>query len=430
MSVSLPRVPVVDSRIHLDRRLLAATTSCAPPKADPQSPPKLLPLAVAGVLAVALTWWVWAAHGPRLGIVAILGLLLGVALFHARFGFTASWRQFVAVGNGAGLRAQALLLATAATMIALIAGTGLGAFGTTPQTSAYPLGIPLVAGAILFGLGMQLAGSCASGTLFAVGAGQSTILLTLVSFVAGTTVYTWAYPVLGHLPQAPGILLADHIGWFGSWAVTMALLGGFTLLTLWVQRRRNPPPAKPEPTAHGIVRLYRGTWPMLLGGAVLGVLAGLVFLFGGGIWRVINGFTLWGAKILELFGVHPQHWAYWEVGANAKQLAAPVLTDPTSLTDFGIMIGAALACAAAGAWYLRSRVPAGTAIAAILGGLAMGLGGKMSGGCNIGAFIGGISQGSVSGWIWAAAALTGTWVGMRLRPYFGLVNPKSADGVC
>ena len=58
---------------------------------------------------------------------------LGVALFHSRFGFTSAWRQLVAVGNGAGLRAHAVLLGTTATLFALVIGTGTGALPVMDQ---------------------------------------------------------------------------------------------------------------------------------------------------------------------------------------------------------------------------------------------------------------------------------------------------------
>ena len=41
-------------------------------------------------------------------------------------------------------------------------------------------------------------------------------------------------------------------------------------------------------------------------------------------------------------------------------------------------------------------------------------------GCNIGAFVGGVASGSLHGWIWLAAAFAGSYVGIALRPWFGL----------
>ncbi|NBH11378.1 YeeE/YedE family protein [Amycolatopsis sp. SID8362] len=413
-----------------DKKFLDFPTSCAAPVPRPEEPVRVVPLAVAGVLAAGLTAYVWAGYGAKFGVLLLLGLGLGLALFHSRFGFTSAWRQLIAVGNGQGLRAHTLLLGTAATLIALIAGTGSGLFGSKPAPTAGALGLALFVGATLFAIGMQLGGACASGTLFAVGSGQSTIVLTLGGFIAGSVLYTWAYPVLSGWPEVKGVLLADHVGWFGSWAITIAVLAAIVLVTRAVQRRRTPPPTDVVPTARGFARVFRGSWPMLVGAVVLGVLAGAVFLVSGGIWGVTSAFSLWGAKILQVFGLHPETWEFWQQKSNATSLANPIWKDKTSLTDIGIMIGAAVAAAAAGAWKIHSSIPWRTAVAAILGGVLMGVGARMAGGCNIGAYLGGISTGSVHGWLWGVFALGGTWLGLKLRPLFGLANPVPTDSVC
>ncbi|ACU38624.1 YeeE/YedE family protein [Actinosynnema pretiosum subsp. pretiosum] len=412
------------------RRLPTFPTSCAAPVPRPEEPVRVVPLAVASLIAVALTGYVWTAHGAKSGVLLLLGLGLGLALFHSRFGFTSAWRQLVAVGNGAGVRAHSLLLGTAATLVALIVSTGSGLFGSAPRASAGPIGLALFVGALLFAVGMQLGGACASGTLFAVGSGQSTILLTLFGFIVGSVVYTAAFPVFDGWPSVPGVLLSDHVGWFGSWALTIAALGLIVLATWFVQKRRNPPPADVAPTATGLARVLRGSWPLLVGAVVLGVLAGAVFLVSGGIWGVTFAFALWGAKFLQLIGLHPETWEFWRSASNAKALAGSVWTDKTTLTDVGIMIGAAIAAALAGAWKLHTSIPWRTALAAVLGGVLMGVGARLAGGCNIGAYLGGISTGSLHGWLWGLFALGGTWIGLRLRPLFGLGVPKAADSVC
>ena len=410
--------------------LLSSPTSCAAPTPAPEEPVRWVPLAIAGVLAVGLSGYVWASYGGKFGALLVIGLGLGLALFHSRFGFTSAWRQLIAVGNGAGLRAHTLLLGTAATLIALIAGTGTGLFGATPKFTATPIGLALFVGAALFAIGMQLGGACASGTLFAVGAGQSTIVLTLGGFIAGSVLYTWAYPIFTGWPQISGFLLSDHVGWSGSWAITIAALLLVVAVTRVVQKRRTPPPAGVVPTARGFARVFRGSWPLLVGALVLAVLAAAVVLVSGGTWGVTFAFALWGAKLLQLFGLHPETWEFWQTTSNAKSLAGPIWTDKTSLTDIGIMIGAAVAAAAAGAWKIRAEIPWRTAVAAVLGGILMGIGARLSGGCNIGAYLAGISTGNLYGWLWGVFALGGTWIGLRLRPLFGLTNPKPSDGIC
>lgn len=410
--------------------LAPAPTCSAPPPPDPAAPPQWRALVAIAVFGAALVGWVGVVHGARQAVLLALGVGLGVALFHSRFGFTSAWRQLVSVGNGAGLRAHAVLLGATATLFALVIGTGTGLFGSTPTPSGGALGVGLLLGAFLFGIGMQLGGACASGTLFAVGSGQGTVGLTLFGFVAGSVLYTWGYPLVDDLPALPPFVLADRIGWFGSWAVTITALFVIVAVTRAVQARRNPPPTGVVPTAHGAARILRGSWPMWVGALALAVLGAGVLVVSGGAWGITSAFALWGAKVLQAVGLQPETWAYWQQPAQAKALAGPVLADKTSLTNIGITIGAALAATAGGAWILHRALPWRTALAAVLGGVIMGVGARLAGGCNIGAYLAGIASGSLHGWLWGLAALGGTWVGLRARRLFGLAVPRPTDSVC
>ncbi len=388
------------------------------------------PTLLFAAVALVLLGWVGTQHGLQQAVLLALGLGLGVALFHARFGFTSGWRQLVAVGNGSGVRAHALLLGTAATLGLLVLATGSGLFGSTPTPAGGPIGLGLLLGSFLFGIGMQLGGACASGTLFAVGSGQSGILLTLAGFIVGSVLYTWQYDLVDELPAWQPVILQDHVGYGGAWILTILALVGIVLASKAYQARRNPPPTGRPPSAEGWARVLRGAWPMLAGAVVLGVLAVGVLWVSGGIWGITSAFALWGAKLLQVLGMHPETWTFWQQPDQAAQLAGPLLSDKNTLTNLGIIVGAALAATAAGVYSLRHRFRGREAMAAILGGILLGIGARLANGCNIGAYLGGITTGSLSGWIWGLVALAGTWVGLRLRPLFGLGVPKAGDGVC
>ncbi|HEX3963655.1 MAG TPA: YeeE/YedE family protein [Trebonia sp.] len=411
--------------------LLAPAPTCAPaPVAPDGQRVRWVPLVVAALLMAGLDSYVFASHGAKFGVLLLIGGGLGFTLFHSRFGFTSAFRQLLSVGNASGIRAHALLLGTAATLVALIMASGVGLFGSTPTPSGGSLGYGLLIGAFLFGLGMQLGGSCASGTLFAVGSGQTTIVFTLGGFIIGSTLYMWQENLVANLPAFHPIVLSSSVGWGGSWAITIAVL----LLIVWVsrlvQKRRNPPPVDAVPTAHGPLRIVRGSWPILVGSLVLGVGAGAILLVTGGTWGITSAFGLWGSKFLGLFGANPQSWSGWASPSQHATITGSFLANVISVTDIGIMIGAAIASAAAGTWILHGRVPWRVALGGVIGGILMGIGARLAGGCNIGAYLGGISQGSLSGWAWGAIALAGTWAGLRLRPVFGLTNPKPNDSIC
>ncbi len=275
---------------------------------------------------------------------------------------------------------------------------------------------------------MQLGGACASGTLFAVGSGQGSVVLTLGGFVAGATLAAWQFDLWKDLPAWEPVVLSDHVGWFGSWAVTIrrAAAGGAG----HAARPGPPQPAAPRGGALGARcggprrprllaagRPVPSRWPCSEAG---------VLWVSGGAWGVTSAFSLWGSELVGALGGHPENWTWWQRPGNAEMLAGPVLADKTSLTDLGIMIGAAVAASVGGTWALHRGIPWRTALAAVLGGVLMGVGARLAGGCNIGAYLAGIASGSLSGWLWGAFALAGTWVGLSCVPCSAWATPSRA----
>ena len=129
-------------------------------------------------------------------LLFVLGVALGIVLLHASFGFAASWRRFLFSGEGRGIRAQMMMLALASAAFLPILAEG-SLFGQRVSGAVAPFGLSVGVGAFLFGLGMQWAGGCASGTLYGLGGGSTRMLATLVCFMAGS--------LLGaaHLPWSP-----------------------------------------------------------------------------------------------------------------------------------------------------------------------------------------------------------------------------------
>lgn len=418
----------------LDQSLPRAVRPLAPRVEAAAAPPPRSGLAASAVGAIVVLGGVVAVgQGVQQAVLLALGLALGLALYHARFGFTSAFRQLLAVGQGDGLRAHALMLATASVIFAPILSAGTGLFGVETAGYVAPVGVSVVVGAFLFGLGMQLGGACASGTLFAVGGGHTAILITLASFIVGSVLGAahWGFWTqdLAHLGFGPISLADTPAGYPGAVALTLGLLGLLWWAAGALSRRRGAPPRGQAPSASGAWRVLRGTWPLWVGALVLAGLNALVLLVSGRPWGVTGAFALWGSKAAERLGIDVRAWEYWQ-GPSAAALDAPLLADTTTLLNVGIILGAFLAAAVAGTFVLHRRVPPKTIAAAILGGLLMGYGARLAYGCNIGAYFGGIASFSVHGWLWGALALAGTFAGLKVRPLFGLANPKPQDSVC
>jgi uncharacterized membrane protein YedE/YeeE len=329
------------------------------------------------------------------------GFGLGVAFLKAEFSYTASWRRFLTRGEAGGLLGGLIVIAICAIAVVPVAALRQNFGGAIA-----PLGPSLIIGAFVFGIGMQLANGCGSGTLYTVGGGSGRMLVTLLLFIAGSVLGSLSLPSFLALGGIDPILASDHLGPWGGLAATLASIALAAALIVTVAKRRG---ASFMPS-----RNY------LIGGLAIGLLCVFVFVAGGHPWSVTFGYTVWGAKAASTLGFDLTHSEFWQWAGPKHALSESVLSDTSSLTDFGMLFGAMAAAAAtrpfaAGAW-----PPLKSLLAAAVGGLLMGWGARLGFGCNIGAFVGGVASGSLHGWVWFLAALPGCLIGIRLRPLFGL----------
>jgi uncharacterized membrane protein YedE/YeeE len=377
------------------------------------------PLGVSFFLIVLGAWYLAQSVSPRQSALYVVGALLGVSLYHAAFGFTSAWRVFIADGRGAGLRAQMLMLAVGVALFfpALASGT---LFGAPVKGLVSPAGTSVIVGAFMFGIGMQLGGGCASGTLYTVGGGSTRMIVTLIAFIAGSVIGTAHMPFWTSLPQLKPISLVSTLGLAPALALNWIVFAAIAAITIVVEKRRHGrlvgslvKPANSSPWLHG-------PWPLVAGAIALVVLNFATLALSGRPWGVTSAFALWGAKAASAVGIDTASWTYWSTKANAAALAAPVSHDVTSVMDIGIVLGAMLAAALAGRYAPVWRLPLRSFVAAVVGGLLLGYGARLAYGCNIGAYFSGIVSGSLHGWLWLVAAFIGNVFGTRLRPLFGL----------
>ena len=356
--------------------------------------------------------------GSRQVLLLVVGAALGLTLYHAAFGFTSAWRVFINDRRGAGLRAQMVMLAVAVVLFfpALAAGT---LFGQPVVGLVAPIGVSVVVGAFIFGIGMQLGGGCASGTLFTVGGGNARMLVTLLFFICGSLIATHHVDWWFSLPSFPATSIVKSFGVVPALLVSLAVFALIAAVTVHLEKRRHgaleAPVASQQP---GLRRFLRGPWPLVWGAIGLALLNYATLALAGRPWGITSAFALWGGKAVTALGVDVSSWGFWQIPGNAKALAAPVWQDVTSVMNVGIILGALMAAGLAGRFAPSLKIPARSLLAAVIGGLLLGYGSRMAYGCNIGAYFSGIASGSLHGWAWLVAAFIGNSVGVRLRPFF------------
>ncbi len=332
----------------------------------------------------------------RQAVLLLVGVGMGAALAGTRFGFTTGWRQLIENKNPQGVTGQVLLLALAS----LAAFPLLGQFSEL-HAALGPLSISLLLGAFVFGLTMQIADGCGSGTLYKAGLGVPLNMGILPLFALGSflgSVHLDSWLALGQLQP---VSLSAELGTGPALGLTLALLAGVMLIVrAWVGPGQS---------------WFAKRW---VGGAVaLAVLATLNLLLAGQPWGVVYGFGLWAAKASVAVGAfEPSANAFWSQAGNAERLGQTVLMDVTTITNIGILGGAL--------WVSAKGRDAGKPLNAqqwavgLVAGFLLGYSSRLAFGCNVGAMLSGISTGSVHGWLWVPLAFAGTLVGVRVRRHY------------
>ncbi|MCK7610318.1 YeeE/YedE family protein [Acinetobacter portensis] len=373
---------------------------------------------VAFILLILGTLGTYQVVSTNQALLFLIGGALGMTLYHASFGFTSSWRVFIKERRGRGLRAQMIMLSLAVLLFFPALGAG-ELFGNPVKGNVSPVSMSVMIGAFIFGIGMQLGGGCASGTLYTVGGGSARMIVTLVFFCLGSLIATSHIDWWFNLPHLAPISLVSSLGVAPALFINFVLFALIAAITVFAEKKRHGSlEIEPRSEYQGWKRFIRGPWPLIWGGIILTLLNFATLALAGRPWGVTSALAVWAAKSASFVGVDVASWAYWQQPGNAKALAESLWFDITSMMNFGIMIGALFAASLAGKFAPNFNIPKRSLVAAIVGGLLLGYGARLAYGCNIGAYFSGIASGSLHGWLWLVFAFIGNSVGVKLRPIF------------
>lgn len=373
---------------------------------------------VAFILLIVGTIGAYQVVGLNQALLFLIGGALGMTLYHASFGFTSSWRVFIKERRGRGLRAQMIMLGLAVLLFFPALGAG-ELFGNPVKGNINPISMSVMIGAFIFGIGMQLGGGCASGTLYTVGSGSARMLVTLFFFCTGSLIATSHLDWWFNLPHLAPISVVESFGVIPALVLSFIIFGLIATATVYFEKKRHGSlEAEPVSEHQGWKRFLRGPWPLIWGGIILTLLNFATLALAGRPWGVTSALAVWAAKVASLAGMEVSAWDYWQQPGNAKALAQSLWFDITSMMNFGIMLGALLAASLAGKFAPNFKIPRRSLLAAVLGGLLLGYGARLAYGCNIGAYFSGIASGSVHGWLWLVFAFLGNILGVKFRPIF------------
>lgn len=196
---------------------------------------------VLSILMIALAVYLITKDG-QLALFWITGACFGFILQRSRFCFTASMRDPYLTGSTSITRA--VLIAFAITSIGFTAikyGYYVNGLPIPGQSYVVPISFATALGAFMFGIGMVIAGGCASGTLMRVGEGFIMNMITLLFFIIGSLIgaYHFGWWKLNFILKGKAIFLPDVFGWLGGLLINLLIIAVlYVLADKWENREK------------------------------------------------------------------------------------------------------------------------------------------------------------------------------------------------
>lgn len=190
------------------------------------------PIGIAVLILAVVFGIMLGTKNQGMPIFWITGLAFGFILQRSRFCFTASMRDPFLTGSTSLTRT--VLTAFAITTIGFAAikyGAYIKGLPIPGQSYVVPISFATAAGAFMFGVGMVIAGGCASGTLMRVGEGFTMQILSLFFFIIGSLwgAHDFGWWKLNVILKGKSIFLPDVFGWIGAVLIQLLIIA-----LLWI----------------------------------------------------------------------------------------------------------------------------------------------------------------------------------------------------
>ena len=402
-------------------------------------------IGMAVIVSIAAFGFYLSRSGEELTLYLFTGVALGYILTRSRFGFAGGVKKLYVTGNGSLTRA--LLLMFAITMIGMAGVHWFAASnGAVPafmadagdaiipgSKSVKVLSIATIAGGFLFGIGMIMGGGCASGVLTKVGEGATRAFIVLLFFVLGTAPGEWLRYTVHESPLgkfSTTMYLPETFGYIGALAISLfVILLFYILVNKYEAFRKREGFYKPDKVAEDEKPLENNNdeyrffsyqtyhkffverWSVVTGGILLAIMFIFIVNSTGSSWGVISAFSRWDVALLQNVGIEFNSPAFADTVAEVNQ---GLMHDNVSMRNIGIIAGAIIALLLAGKFKFDLNYKFKDVAIYAAGGLLMGFGAKLAGGCNIGALFSGIGNFSLSGWGFMVAFVLGGLAGLKL----------------
>lgn len=381
-------------------------------------------------------------------VAALVGLAFGVFLQKARFCFVSAFRDFVAFKDTRVLKGV-----LAGVFVLLIFWSVQATFGFFRGFWTPAWGLGSLIGGIVFGVGMTMAGGCASGTLYRAGQGYIQFWIVLVFMFVGYILFAFTFPVFevhyfGRLNPFEGTTLYLHFPWSPAVTGVLAALVGLVAYAYMIGRSALPDepgggtktgttvssgitqsPAVIGPIAEGLRRVIGGTiahvrgwvsddrsigkrlrdpWDARTAGVGMALVAA-VWFWVHGHWAITGAEAQWAGWILHQGGIDVSGVAYW---GSVLFVDTDISITVDMIMIATLIVGSFVAASLSGDFRIRTprrkRLPN-----YVVGGLLMGVGSRLAAGCNIANLFSGIALLSIHSFLAGLGIIIGVYIMTR-----------------
>ena len=413
------------------------------------SPQWLIVVSAAVISAYTLCIFLFSSNW-RNGFLVLLSGLFGFILKFGPFGYTCTFKSMIVKQDFSEYRDMLIMLFTGTLLCSIFKmfPSLRPLFPTNPvelKDSSAPIGLSLVIGSFLFGIGMQLGSGCASGTFVGIGGGFLKAYVVLPFFIIGATIFT-LNPFYHFWSKLPKTEKEVTIPFYCTLLILLALYGITLLIDFLKEKKKKDrkelisddngdtkqliPPENEKDTEKDIkekeeskstIKLYSSLHNVIVAVSI-GIVISLFYLCVGSMIGVMGVFSYIGAYFLKLFGATPEKWDFFN-GPLPKNMFDVTIFN----SDLLMAMGAFVAASIKGVFGKSQNKGAMEYVKGMIGGLLMGMGARMAGGCNIGAMTSGITSSSLHGFIWMFSAILGSFCMLKFDIVLKMFSKKKVE---
>ena len=184
--------------------------------------------------AVAVFYLYSSFDKTQIGGLLFFGLLIGLVMHRSRFCFVRAFRCPFMTGDAEIVRVVAMSLMIYGLGSAVIKWSYL----QPPEMGVYhPFWLGSLSGGTIFGIGMLLAGGCASSTLWRIGEGHTKLVLTLIAFALTNSWLNNLLKTTGIDPKlGKGVFMPEILTWSLGLPLFLLFLLFWALVAIWNEK--------------------------------------------------------------------------------------------------------------------------------------------------------------------------------------------------